>query len=179
MKEKINTIIYNPLSWIHESRMRVPETYASIRCKRIINDIIIENFSLPTGELNLDNSKGNYLIKNWFFLRTAALMVVCNKYRAKLAYNGQFCLLEKNIKGFTFLKFDTLYPDLDSRITANDLWSSAENLLINFGENASQVLKARLPLLFKRTPGEDHIISPSPRDDELLFRMAIQYAKNQ
>lgn len=47
-RESVNAlnIIYNPMSWIHPKRFSLPVGFSTPGCHRVINDILIANFSL-------------------------------------------------------------------------------------------------------------------------------------
>ena len=179
MHADVRSIIYDPVSWIHPKRFLAPAKLTSARCRSVLNDIILRHYGLSTGALDLTNSKENYLARHWSVLAKAAFMAVCHRYRASLAYNGLMLKLDPVTLQFTQSEITASRDDVRGIMTLENLNSLACEELIVFSSTASLVITERIPLLFHDIVPESNqrSLSISPTDNEILIRMAIQYAK--
>ena len=170
-------IIYNPISWIHPKHFSLPVGFSAPRCHRVINDILITNFSLSVEPLDFDNEKERYLARNWRFLSRAALMVACQRYKSNLFKYGIWWKLENSIRQFSLLHF------LDN-IDGGTFISSIEQYLLCarqeidlFASSVSVTMKERIPLLFPAGDDNKSIPSLLVDDNDMIMRMAIQHAQ--
>ncbi|MFU9136523.1 hypothetical protein [Erwinia tasmaniensis] len=180
MYVNVQRIVYDPVSWIHPQRFSVPEQLASVRCRSILNDIILSEYKLSTGELDLGNSKECYLANHWWLLSRAAFMAMCQRYRSSLAWYGNLSKLDNITRQFALSDITGSNDEFSGRFTFDQLWGAAFRELLTFCDPVSKVMKERIPLLFPRAC-QDNLPSFFPSDDnELLIRMAIQHAsRNQ
>lgn len=179
MHADVKYIIYDPISWIHPKRFSLPQKLATARCRSIINDIILHQYGLSTGDLDLSNSKENYLAHHWTVLAKAAFMAACHRYRSALAYNGLMFKLDPLTFQFTQCELTGSRDDFRGDITWGCLRFLAYRELMTFSSDVSLLMKERIPLLFEKQAevnmSDSFILQQN--DNEILVRMAIQYAK--
>ncbi|MGX8940872.1 hypothetical protein ACWWJF_10955 [Symbiopectobacterium sp. Eva_TO] len=170
-------IIYNPISWIHPKRFSLPPGFSTPGCHRIINDILIENFSLSVEPLDLNNERELYLAAHWHLLSKAAFMVACQRHKINLFQCGIWWKLEKSVRQFSLLNLIESKPMNASPYSLEQYALCAKREVDLFSASVSRVMRERLPLLF--LPGDDmETVSPTlTGDNELAMRMAIQYAQ--
>ena len=169
-------IIYNPISWIHPMRFSLPSCFSKPICHRVINDILIADFSLSVKPLDFDNERERYLARNWKLLPKAALMVACQRYKSNLFKYGLWWKLESSIRQFSLLNFldnnegDTFFSSLEQYLFC------ARQEIELFASSVSITMKERLPLLFPAGDDKSNIPSLLIEDNDLIMRMAIQHA---
>lgn len=179
MRADARSIIFDPVSWIHPTRFQLPTKMESARCRSILNDIILHQNRLSTDIINLANSRESYLAHHWRVLGKAAFMAVCHRYRSSLAYNGLMLRLDPITLQFTQSELTASRDEVRGIITFDNLNYLACKELMAFSSTVSLAMKERIPLLFQEMDPEDSndILSTSSADNEILIRMAIQYAK--
>lgn len=177
LQVKSNRILYDPLSWIHPNRHQLSEILDTIRCRSIINDMLIERYALPLRMLNNKSSLECLFINNWHILPQAAFRLACLRRRSQLAVSSNIIHLDERVRQFAML--DNL-PSIASTGSIFDealLWRGAFMELWCYAECLSEPLVKRLPLLFSDTdPCHDDLLK-SYDPDPLLLRLAIQHAK--
>ncbi|MCW2488548.1 hypothetical protein J5069_21825 [Candidatus Symbiopectobacterium sp. NZEC127] len=178
-REHVNVlnVIYNPVSWIHPKRFSLPPGFSTPGCQRIINDILIENFSLSVEPLDLDNEREQYLATHWHLLPKAAFMVACQRHKSTLFQCGIWWKLEKSVRQFSLLNFlDNKQVDA-SAYSLEQYALCAKREIDLFSSSVSTVIRERLPLLFP--PDDDSGNAPPllTGDNELVMRMAIQHVQ--
>ncbi|WP_073980913.1 hypothetical protein [Erwinia sp. ErVv1] len=180
MYVNVQRIVYDPISWIHPQRFSVPEKLASVRCRSILNDIILSEYNLSTGELALSNSTEHYLANHWCLLPRAAFMAICQRHRSSLAWYGNLSKLDNVTRQFALSDITGSKDEFRGRFTFDQLWGMACRELLTFCGPVSKVMKERIPLLFPWVHQENMAPFFPSDDNELLIRMAIQHAsRNQ
>ncbi len=175
--DNVMNIIYNPISWIHPERFSLPSGFMTPGCHRIINDILIENFSLSVEPLDLNNERERYLAAHWHLLPKAAFMVACQRHKSNLFQCGIWWKLEKSVRQFSLLHLLEGNPMNVSIYSLEHYALCAKREIDLFSASVSRVMRERLPLLF--SPGDDvETVPPTlTGDNELAMRMAIQYVQ--
>lgn len=169
-------IIYNPVSWIHPKRFSLPYGFSTPGCHRIINDILIKNFSLSIEPLDLNNERERYLAAHWHLLPKAAFMVACQRHKSNLFQSGIWWKLEKSVRQFSLLNLLDGKPMNASSYSLEQYALCAKREIDLFSASVSRVMRERLPLLF--SPDDVENMSPTlSGDNELAMRMAIQYVQ--
>lgn len=177
MQNEARRIVYDPVSWVHPQRFSLPDKFNSVRCRSVFNDILIAHFKLSVGDINLECSMERYLAYHWSLLSKAAFMMVCQRYRASLAYNGQLVKLDSATRQFAMLDIVGSNDKLRGDITISELEYMAGQEMAIFGSSLSTIMRERLPLLFPEKKSVRDLRPGPPDMNELLLRLAIQHAK--
>lgn len=170
-------IIYNPLSWIHPKRFSLPSGFSTPGCHRIINDILIENFSLSVEPLDLNNERERYLAAHWHLLAKAAFMVACQRHKSNLFQHGIWWQLEKSVRQFSLLNLLESNPVSAFSYSLEQYALCAKREIDLFSASVSTAMRERLPLLFCADDDVENVPPTLIGDNELAMRMAIQYAQ--
>jgi len=177
MYGEVQRILYDPVSWIHPHRFPVSDNFSSEICQAVLNDIIFEEFKLSTNCVDLNNSRERYIISHWALLPGAALMAACHRYRANLARSGLITKLDKATQQFSLSCLIESKSHAHEKLSRQALAQLACQEAMAFSCSLSRSIRERVPLLFPLSPvtSNGEVYNDC---DELLFRMAIQYAKH-
>lgn len=175
--DNILNIIYNPISWVHPKRFSLPPGFSTPGCHRIINDMLIENFSLSVEPLDLNNERERYLAAHWNLLPKAAFMVACQRHKSNLFQCGIWWKLEKSVRQFSLLNLLESKPMNTSTYSLEQYALCAKREIELFSTSVSKVMKERLQLLFSSRDDVETVSPILTGDNELAMRMAIQYAQ--
>ncbi|WP_406705704.1 oxidoreductase [Sodalis sp.] len=155
----LDSIMYDPLTWIHPARFALPARLDGIAQRSILNGMLISLYGLS--------------------LERPALLMACQRHRASLAIGGCGAGLPDWLRQFAAL------PLMASRSSPTESWPSPARLLawgryelLAFADGLPRGLGQRLDLLFPPEEGRDdsHGLSrPSPC--RLLLKLAFQHAK--
>lgn len=170
-------IIYNPISWIHPKRFSLPPGFSTPGCYRIINDILIESFSLSVEPLDLNNERERYLAEYWNLLPKAAFMVACQRHKSNLFECGIWWKLEKSVRQFSLLNLLDSKPVNTCSYSLEQYTLCAKREIDLFSASVSRVMRERLPLLFSPDDDVEDVPPTLLGDNELAMRMAIQHAQ--
>ncbi len=176
MYAEAQRILYDPVSWINPHRFPALENFSSVRCQSVLNDILLKEFKLSTGCVDLNNSRERFIISHWALLPGAALMAACHRHRAKLARSGLIAKLDKVTQQFAMSCLTESESHGHERLTGQELAQLACQEAMVFSCSLSLSIRERIPLLFSSSPttSDNETYNES---DGLLLRMAIQHAK--
>lgn len=176
-QQKINQIIYDPLSWIYPGRFKLDVVLDTVRCRSVINDILINHFMLPLSGVNVHHNLEALFIQYWHVLPQAALRIACLRQRSLLAVCGNIIHLDAGVRQFARLDLIASSAPVDSVFSQEALWHQAFKELWLYKNNLSAVLVKRLPLLFCESVVSEPDLQETTQPDSLLLRLAIQHAK--
>lgn len=170
-------ILNDPLSWIHPSRVGVPQLcYGSI-ARGIINKIVVEQFMLEQEF----SSAGNHglaqtLIDNWFLLREAGWYMACQRYRAQILQSEMLATLSPGARSFMMLNIIPAISDNHKKIDYQNSELLAWLELLPLFSRLSPEMVKRIRLLFPADMQETPVTQKTDFD-VVLFMMAIQHAR--
>ncbi|QJU42306.1 hypothetical protein [Serratia marcescens] len=172
-------IIFDPLSWIDESRVMIPDYFSQDTCRAVINQVVIEQMALATEEIpHSDDMLACLFIDEWFFLRQAALLMACQRHRANLAINGRLQELPASARQFAgFPLLNSHFRQGDRLLSSSELAQCALQELLVFSPELPIALRQRIPLLFADFTATNCYTDPLFTADSGLLILAIQHAK--
>ncbi|XBS70300.1 hypothetical protein ABK905_03270 [Acerihabitans sp. KWT182] len=90
----LDTIMFDPLSWMHPQRLPLKTGFNGVRQRSIINDMVIEAHGWSTVPPVL-TEKGLMarVIHQWCRLPQIALLIACQRHRAALTRQGRLLIL--------------------------------------------------------------------------------------
>lgn len=174
---EMEKILADPLSWIDSSWTKVPEIFCTGIPRGIFNKKVAQHFSLEKeAEFIGSFDDTRIFIENWSQLRESVWYMACQRYRVQLFSTSAPLLVGTKAKRFMLLNIVPArsWPEDIDILT---LWKLAWlELCPLFSGLPGETVKC-LRLLF---PQEicDFNISNDGEFDFMLFRMAIQHARN-
>lgn len=179
MVSELKRVIFDPISWVHNSRMMIPTQLNTVRCRSILNDILIKEYGLSTIVPVTMKSIDIFLVGNWSVLVDAAIMTVCYLHRAEFAYSGKLFTLDNRVQEFLLCKFHIDSNEKSEQcLNIVELHSLACQILISFSSSASFVIRERIPFLFPMHIDGVKCIADLSVEKKFILRMAVQYAKS-
>ncbi|CNF34460.1 hypothetical protein [Yersinia kristensenii] len=177
LSSMMQKIIYDPLSWIHPQRFSVPSEFVTPRCRSILNDMVLAHYELSTDALNVEDEKERYLVCHWHLIPQVAWMAVCQRYKASLFRYGLWGKLDSAIQRFALFDIYDTHYEHPSVFSLDELGLLAKHEISLFACSVSQGLKQRIPLLFPESREEGDIALYPTECNDLVMRIAVQYAK--
>ncbi|WP_440216512.1 type III secretion apparatus protein OrgA/MxiK [Chromobacterium piscinae] len=174
---QVRGILFDPLSYLHPQRLRLPAALDSPRQRAIVNDMLISGHRLdchwPTGPLN---SATRQFLRHWPRLPQTAYLIGCQALRAALGWQGGLLRLPVWAQGFAAMQLGPPGGAAPSRpIVHNDLLRAGYSRLQAWKEELPAALSQRLALAFP--PAVDGMPAASGAPDFLLLTLALQYAQ--
>jgi type III secretion system OrgA/MxiK family protein len=173
----VRAILFDPLSYLHPQRLRLPAALDSPRQRAVVNDMLVSGHRLdchwPAGPLN---SAARQFLRHWPRLPQAAYLIGCQTLRAALGWQGGLLRLPAWAQDFAIMGLDSPGGIEPSRSLAhNDLLRAGYSHLLAWKEELPSALAQRLALLFP--PIVDGMPAASGSPDVLLLTLALQYAQ--
>ncbi|KMN49770.1 hypothetical protein VL04_20120 [Chromobacterium violaceum] len=175
---QLRALLFDPLSYLHRDRLRLPPALAGAEQRRLVNDMLIAGYRLRTdwSPDPADRSHGLWLAE-WRRLPQAAYLMGCQLLRARLAARGGLLRLPGWARGFAAMQIGAEWPaaPLDEAPGHDAILLAGFGQLLSWRERMPEALAQRLPLLFPAWVDE---ASPCiPAQNTLLLTLALQYAK--
>ncbi|CRL46375.1 Oxygen-regulated invasion protein OrgA [Sodalis glossinidius str. 'morsitans'] len=176
----LDSVMFDPLTWIHPSRFALPASLDGIAQRSIVNDMLISLYGLSLERPALPtHSLPRQFVEAWHLLPQIALLMACQRHRASLAKGGYGASLPDWLRQFAALSLvssrsspgETIPPP--AQLLA---WGKYE--LLAFAGSLPRGLRQRLDLLFPPEEGRDDLSRLSlPPPCRLLLKLAFQHAK--
>ncbi|AZN35911.1 type III secretion apparatus protein OrgA/MxiK [Iodobacter ciconiae] len=179
LQQMLKQILHEPLSYIHEARLRLPPMLNGAPQSIIINEMLINRLHLSTEPPQI--TAGSTVLQgvlNWQHLPRTGFLISCQRMRASLARQGGLQRLPAWAQPFARLDLIPPQPSLNGEtISFTDLIKQSYLELYACLGPLPPALKQRLALLFP--PFVDTIKAQSPLAPAypLLFNQALQYAQ--
>nr|AFH88786.1 putative type III secretion system protein OrgA [Candidatus Sodalis melophagi] len=176
----LDSIMYDPLTWIHPARFALPTRLDGIAQRSILNGMLISLYGLSLERPALPaHSLPRQFVEAWHLLPQTALLMACQRHRASLARGGCGAGLPDWLRQFAAL------PLVASRSSPTESLPSPARLLawgryelLAFADGLPRGLRQRLGLLFPPEEGRDDSYGLSrPSPCRLLLKLAFQHAK--
>jgi type III secretion system OrgA/MxiK family protein len=189
---RFERIMFDPLSYIHPQRLRLPQHFDTPRQRAALNDMLLGGFGLACGRTAPTGVAEQQLIMHWQHLPYVCMLVGAQLLKPELAWRGRLLQFSAPVRFFMSLP---LHNGVD-RAAGRDADRSARraadaephrvqalglsNVLGWQAAAASAALLGRMRLLF--APALDACFErprkPLQPADLFLISQAIQYAKN-
>jgi type III secretion system OrgA/MxiK family protein len=186
------SVIYNPLGYIHPQRLSLPAGFEAPAQRAAINAMLLRRYRLEATPIASEQAAAaGLLLKHWFRLPQIALLLGCQRLRLSLARRG--ALLRLPLWAQTFASLPLLpqiglEPAADAAHVQGD--QGDHSVLLRHGMQQMGIalgplpaaLAQRMPLMF--APAFDTAAAPNLTADEartpahsLTLTMAIQHVK--
>ncbi len=175
----LDTVLFNPLSWMHPQRLPLKTGFDGIRQRSIINDMIIEAHGWSTQRPVLpETGLAPHFISQWHFLPQVALLIACQRHRAALTRQGRFMSLPAWVRSFAQLEIVDSAAPLPAAVRIPEtLLAWGKNELVAGGRQLPAVIRQRISLLFSSDMDRDGNAGFHPSPSPLLIKFAFQHAK--
>lgn len=175
----LESILFDPLAWVHKERVIIPDKFYQGRCRSVINEIFREQYQLPLpAEIKIDYGLTSLFIKSWSLLPHVAFILCCQRYRAQLANRGLYTLLPQAVRQFALLNLLPPCGEQAENICGlNDISQLIYSEIVAFETEIAAPLRPCLPLLF---PPEYVSVTKQadlPMANFLTLRLAIQHVQ--
>jgi type III secretion system OrgA/MxiK family protein len=187
------SVIYNPLGYIHPQRLSLPAGFEAPAQRAAINAMLLRRYRLEATPIASEQAAAaGLLLKHWFRLPQIALLLGCQRLRLSLARRG--ALLRLPLWAQTFASLPLLPQiGLESAVDAAHACQGDQGdhgVLLRHGMQQLGIalgplptaLAQRMPLMF--APAFDTAAAPKYVADEartpahsLTLTMAIQHVK--
>lgn len=172
----LQRILFDPLSYIHPYRLRLPpHLTAQPAARAAANELILAAFRLNSdcNEAELD-AQARQCLQQWARLPQVAYLIGCHALRAELAWQGRLLQLPAWAQIFTTIDLPT--NSGQQRICANHetLLSTGYAQLQAWRRRLPAPLAQRLQLLFP--PQVDKVASHAAASP-LILTLALQHAQ--
>lgn len=174
----VETLMADPLGWIHPSRTGTPAHWNSAAPRGIINKIIVQQFSLPAPATISDDCRLTHtVIEHWGVLGEAAWYMACQRYREQLLHSEYQHQL--SAKAQRFMQFDIVAPRHGDIISLDEqtLWQLAYGEVAPLLSSLQPGIAVCIRLLFPRQVDEQPMAPADHPFDSVLFYMALQHAR--
>jgi len=176
METRLRAVLADPMGWLAPERCRYTGSLTQGVSRDVLNNVICRHF-LADQPVSLQQSDGErLLLDNWFWLRSTAVLMACQRYRPTLNGHPSFHFLPDSARMFMALN---LIPGRFLRGAGEGLplllrLAGAE--LVMPEEAISPSLQKMTACLFPPETGA--VAAEYPVSFSLtLFRMALQHAK--
>ncbi|WP_213990339.1 type III secretion apparatus protein OrgA/MxiK [Sodalis sp. dw_96] len=175
----LDTILFDPLSWMHPQRLALKPGFTDVRQRSIINDMIIEAHGWSTERPVLPEiGLVSHFVHQWRLLPQVALLTACQRHRAALTRQGRLLSLPVWLRRFAQLNIvNSAAAITTSSWELQTLLAWGKYELAVCGQPLPEAIRQRISLLFPPDPDRDDNawvrLSPNP----LLIKLAFQYAK--
>jgi type III secretion system OrgA/MxiK family protein len=196
------TVMFDPLAYIHPERLQLPTGFASPAQRAALNRLLLAHFGLDAAQSATqaaahedvqETAAEKLLLKHWFHLPQIVFLLGCQRLRLALSRRGAMLQLPAAAQAFMTLP---LLPPMQYTPTADIpgramlMRQGLRQLLLGLGLDAFPAgLARRLPLLF--APPIDAVAEPEYKMEEaagtaggtrdpahaLTLTMAIQHVK--
>ncbi|MFP7609880.1 hypothetical protein [Serratia quinivorans] len=172
-------IAFDPLSWIDPGRLSLPTCLTGVRCRSIVNQVLLSSLELTHAVMPEPlNGISRLFIREWWLLREAGFLLACQRYRASLALRGRIPPQPARVTQFSQLALlESQHLQGDSLLTVEMMHHRAALELLPFSCLLPEWLRQRLPLLFPPLSAEAKKGHGAHSADILLLKLAIQHAK--
>ncbi|WP_161539908.1 type III secretion apparatus protein OrgA/MxiK [Glaciimonas sp. PCH181] len=186
----LQTVIFDPLSYIHPVHFMLPTTFDNAMQHAIINRMLIDHYQLCS-ELPViaSGSRDQVFLKYWSQLPQLAYLLACQRFRVALSRGGKLLNLPHWARSFAMLPLplsnDT--PMSVGVLNTTTLLKYGLTDLLSHCRGLTPTMRQRLPLLFpfivktKTTmlPAPLPILAPAAKagSGDILFTLALQHVK--
>jgi type III secretion system OrgA/MxiK family protein len=199
--QRLERIMLDPLSYIHQRRFRLPDNINTPRQHAVLNEILTSSFSGELADLTLARHSAQYvLLRYWRQLPYVCMLAGAQLLKTDLVWRGRFLRLPAKVRSFMELPLwgshsqmtgavganglSLASPGFSSRNTDEELFLQVQGsgllCLLNWQQDAPEALLGRLRLLFP--PELDRCFENLRRSiltsELFLLSQAIQYAKS-
>ncbi|AVG16922.1 type III secretion apparatus protein OrgA/MxiK [Chromobacterium vaccinii] len=177
LSPQVRAILFDPLSYLHPQRLRLPAALDTPRQRAVVNDMLISGHRLdnhwPAGPLN---SATRQFLRHWPLLPQAAYLIGCQALRAALGWQGGLLRLPAWAQDFAAMRLNPPSGIAPSRpVSHNDLLRAGYSRVLAWKPELPSALAQRLPLPFP--PIVDDAPAAPGAPDTLLLTLALQYAQ--
>lgn len=175
----LDTILFNPLSWMHPQRLTLKRGFDGIAQRSIINDMIIWAHGWSTERPVLaETGLAEHFIHQWEHLPQVALLIACQRHRAALSRQGRIMSLPAWVRRFAQLDIvDSAAPLSLMPWEPLTLIAWGKDELAACGQQLPEALRQRISLLFPLHMDRDDAASRQISPNPLLIKLAFQHAK--
>jgi type III secretion system OrgA/MxiK family protein len=193
---RFERIMFDPLSYIHPQRLRLPQQLDTPRQRAALNDMLLGGFGLASGRTTPSSVAEQQLIMHWQHLPYVCMLVGAQLLKPELAWRGRLLQLSAPVRFFMSLPLHNEVgragadraaerdADMPARRAADAEPHRVQALglrnMLAWQQAASAALLGRMRLLF--APALDACFERPRKQlqpaDLFLISQAIQYAKN-
>lgn len=175
----LDTLLYDPLSWMHPKRLPLPPAFSGVRSRSVINEMIISSHNWSNEcHLTKDDGLTPLFIRHWRRLPQVALFVAAQRLRASLARQGRLLLLPPLARQFAGLAIVDSFDDYHAPITIPvTLIAWGKNELMDYSERLPLAIRQRISLLFSPELDQETGYEPRTSPSQLLIKLAFQHAE--
>jgi type III secretion system OrgA/MxiK family protein len=180
---RLQTVMFDPLSYIHPERFALPARLDAARQHAIINRMLLDHYRLSSCVPRAaPGSLDHLLAQHWELLPQLAYLLACQRFRVALLRGGRLLKVPAWARSFAILPLQR--PD-DADAAADTLGSTAllEHGLVELlsrCRHAAPALQQRIPLLFPSF-GKTTALPPpcaTTQGGNSLLILALQHVKS-
>ncbi|NDL61505.1 type III secretion apparatus protein OrgA/MxiK [Acerihabitans arboris] len=175
----LDSILCDPLSWMHPRRLPLPPALGGASSRSIINGMIIRSHSWSVEYPPPCASRtADLFIRHWRRLPQVALLIAVQRHRASLARQGRLLQLPPWARQFSALAIVDSYDDGNAPVEIPGTliaWGKRE--LLAFGDPLPLAIRQRISLLFSPELDRETGCEPKPVPSQLLIKLAFQHAE--
>lgn len=177
MKNDLNKILYDPLSYLHPERLKLNHGLISTPlCRSFVNEIIFDVFNLSDNALTID-SQVKFWVHNWYDLPQIVYLIGCHVSRGELMWRGRILFIPAWARNYLKMTPSYIPEPLSSTLkefTHCSIIKAGYAGLTNYIDSLPPSLKQRFPLSF---PDCVDNISSQFTVDTFTLRIISQYVK--
>ncbi|AZF10372.1 hypothetical protein C4J93_2174 [Pseudomonas sp. R2-37-08W] len=176
---RLRHIMFDPLAYLHPSRLSRTINLSSARQRSALNGIFLDalpNAMPATPEVD---SVYAHWVRYWHRLPHIALALGAQQLRQHLAQGGTWLCLPEQAQAFASCKLrEAREEEKTSLVSVAQVQACGLSALLAWREWVPEALVARLPLLFPEKIVELQGTQPIPSADLLIFKLALQNDQN-
>lgn len=182
LSNRLQTVMFDPLSYIHPQRFALPDALNSAKQHAIVNRMLLDHYQLSSCIPSVaPGGLDDLLLNNWIRLPQSAYLLACQRFRIALSRGAKLLSLPGWARSFAMLPlsqsgYDAIPAD---GLSATALLAYGFADLLSHCQGSALALRQRIPLLFP--PRAETVVFPAPiataeRNDILLI-LALQHVK--
>lgn len=179
MTAPLESILYDPLSWMHPAWLSLPDDITAIRQRASVNTLIIKGMGLSVERPTFGRySLAAKMIDYWQLLPQVAYLLACQQQRARLICKGGLQGLPDWVRTFATLALipSSLAMPAAALVPAQ-LAGLGKKALLAYRSMLPDSLGQRIKLLFPPAIPSSTAPLAGDVDGILLFNLALQHAQ--
>lgn len=174
---RLQRIRFDPLSYIHPLRLKLPDRLINTPAARTaVNDILLRSYALDWHHFQLD-ALAKQWIHHWYRLPDVAYLIGCHSLRADLAWKGDSCKLPHWVNSFMRITLPTEISTSHKVIGHTEILTAGYTRLYPWVARIPMPLAQRFPLLFPAIEMAMNDTAPQAGANPLILTLALKYAE--